>query len=353
MAPKSTFFRDLAFSMIDLAFGGFFPTLKVPPADLTGKVAIVTGANSGIGLQIARCIAGQGATVYLACRNISKAKEAASQITSENPLCKDRIHVLSVDMSLLSSVRDFADTVKNINVKIDLLFHNAGITSAPAGKEFTTEGFPMLYATNFLGSFFLTHLLEPCFALDARVILTSSTGQYGGGFSPTISLQSIKDRLEPGFHVRARALKDSRSASHEATYAQTKCMQAAFAKLLQSHFDRIDKDSSHQARRVAHAFSPGFTKTPIFDHVSAMSMLETPLFWILKATTALATDVSQGAATAVWLGSTQENEVVGVGHGGSYWLRMARRLSSADMMSQSTLERLWLRWEADCGIEWR
>ena len=353
MASKSRFYRDLAFSLVDLAFGGFFPTLKVPPVDLTGKVAIVTGANSGIGLQIARCIAGQGATVYLACRNISKAKEAASQITYENPSCKDRVHVLSVDMSLLSSVRDFADTVKSISLKIDLLFHNAGIASAPAGKEFTSEGFPMLYATNFLGSFFLTHLLEPCLALDARVILTSSTGQYSGGFSSTFSLKSIKDRFEPGFHVRAGALKDTRSASNEASYVQTKCLQAAFAKLLQSHFDRKVQDSSHQARRIAHAFSPGFTKTPIFDRVSATSMLETPVFWFLKATTALATDVSQGAATAVWLGSTQEDEVVGPGHGGGYWLRMTRRLSIADMKSQSILERLWVRWEADCGIEWR
>ena len=353
MASKSRFFRDLAFSMIDLAFGGFFPTLKVPPTDLTGKVAIITGANSGIGLQIARSIARQGATVYLACRNASKAKEAASQITSENPLCKDRVHVLSVDMSLLSSVRDFADTVKNINLKIDLLFHNAGVVSSPVGKEFTSEGFPMLYATNFLGSFFLTHLLEPHVALDARVIFTASTGQYSGGFSSTFSLQSIKDCLEPGFHVRARVLKDSGSAPDGAAYSQTKCMQAAFAKLLQSHFDRIDKDSGNQARRVAHAFSPGFTKTPIFEHVSATSLWEDPTFWILKATTALATNVSQGAATAVWLAGTLEDEVVGVGHGGGYWLRMARRLSNADMMSQSTLERLWVRWEADCGIEWR
>lgn len=339
--------------MIDLAFGGLFPALMVPPTDLTGKVAIITGANSGIGLQIARCIARQGATVYLACRNTSKANEAASQITSENPLCKDRVHVLSVDMSLLSSVRDFADTVKNVNTKIDLLFHNAGVMSAPTGKEFASEGFPMPYTTNFLGSFFLTHLLEPCLAPDARVIFTSSTAQYSGSFSPTFSLQSIKDRLEPGYHVPAKALKESGSAPHGATYSQTKCMQAAFARLLQSHFDRTDQDSGHQARRVAHAFSPGFVKTPIFEQVWAKSLWEDPIFWILKATSAHAVDVSQGAATAVWLAGTQEDEVVGVGHGGGYWLRMTRRLSTADTMNQSTLERLWLRWEADCGIEWR
>ena len=347
------FYRDLAFSMIDLAFGGFFPSLKVPPADLTSKVAIITGGNSGIGLHIARSIARQGATVYLACRNTSKAKEAASQITSENPLCKDRVHVLSIDMSLLSSVRDFAETVKKINLKIDLLFHNAGVVSPPAGKEFTSEGFPMLYTTNFLGSFFLTYLLEPCLTLDARVIFTASTSQYTGGFSSTFSLEAIKDRLEPGFHVPTMTLKESRSTPDSVAYSQTKCMQAAFAKLLQSHFDRLDKGSGLEARRVAHAFSPGFTKTPIFGNISATSLWEDPTFWILKAMTALATDVSQGGATAVWLAGTLEDEVVGVGHGGCYWLRMARRLSSADMMSPSTLERLWLRWEADCGIEWR
>ena len=353
MASKLKFYRDLAFSMIDLAFGGFFPSLQVPPADLTGKIAIITGGNSGIGLQIAGSIARQGATVYLACRNTTKAMEAASQIASENPSCKDRVHVLSIDTSLLSSVRHFAETVKDINIKVDLLFHNAGVLSSPVGNEFTSEGFPTLYATNILGSFLLTHLLEPYFALDARVIFTSSTGQYTGGFSSTFSLESIRDRLEPGFHVWAMALKDSRSAPDGVVYSQTKYMQAAFAKLLQSRFDRMHTGSSHETRRVAHAFSPGFTKTAIFGKVLAKYPWEDPTFWILKATIALATDVSQGAATAVWLAGTQDNEVVGVGHGGSYWLRMARRLSSADMMTQSTLERLWLRWEADCGIEWR
>ena len=107
-----------------------------------------------------------------------------------------------------------------------------------------------------------------------------------------------------------------------------------FRQALHSHFDRIDKGSGLEAKRVAHTFSPGVTKTPIFGNISASFLWEGPTLWILKATTAPATDVSQSAATAVWLAGTPENEVVGVGHSGCYWLRIARGLSSANMMSR-------------------
>ena len=117
------------------------PVLKVPPADLTAKVAIITGGNSGIGLHIARSIAKQDATVYLSCGNTSKAREEVSQITSENPLCEDRVRLLSIDMSLLSSVYAFAEKVNNIKTKIDLLFRNAGVMAPTCWKGIHLERF--------------------------------------------------------------------------------------------------------------------------------------------------------------------------------------------------------------------
>ena len=90
----------------------------------------------------------------------------------------------------------------------------------------------MLYTTNFLGLFFLSCLLEPCFALDVRVIFTVSTGRHTGEFPSTFPLESIKGRHEPGFHVLATAMKESRSAPDSVAYSQTKCMQAALSNSL-------------------------------------------------------------------------------------------------------------------------
>ncbi|KAK3179429.1 hypothetical protein OEA41_005551 [Lepraria neglecta] len=341
---KLDFYRDFILSMISIVFGRLYPSLKVPFVDLSSNTAIITGGNSGIGLQIALEMARQGATVYLACRNPSKAMQAASEIAQRIPASSGHVHVLSLDTSSLSSVRSFAEMVRNLNTKIDLLFHNAGIGGSTPGKDFTSEGFPLHYTTNFLGSFLLTHLLEPYLADDARVILTSSTGQYNGTFSSTFSLNSIKEHLEPGFHAPVAAVKAGKTTADSDVYF-------AFTKLLQDHIDRKAKEAGNKPKRIVHAFAPGFTMTPIFGKYTVKNFWDDPPFWILTVTTFLATDVSQGAATAVWLASTQDDVVVGEGNGGGYWDRITRRLSSVDMMDQDIVERMWLRWEADAGID--
>ena len=63
--------------------------------------------------------------------------------------------------------------------------------------------------------------------------------------------------------------------------------------------------------------------------------------------------MQQGALTGVWLASTHDAEVVGQGRGGGYWDRLTRRVSKMDLLSQEMLDRLWVRWEADAGVEWR
>ena len=343
------FFRDLILAMTALALGRLFPTMKSPPADLTGKVSIVTGGNSGIGLEIALEIARRGSTVYLACRNASKGEDAVSQIVAQVPESKGRVRLLTLDTSSLDSVRAFARKWETLDTKIDLLFHNAGISNAPAGQEFSPDGFPMIYATNFLGSFLLTHLLEPHLSTNARVIMTSSTGQYGSGFTSDFSLGRIVQSLEPGFHVP----ESKRPAPESAVYGNTKGMQVAFAKLLQRYFDRKSAETGLRSRKAVHAFTPGFTATPIFGKAESGFFVD-PLFWLLKMTYAVvAVDVGQGAATGVYLACTDDEMVVGEGAGGGYWDRMTPRVSKIDMMSKDEVERLWVRWEADAGVEWR
>ena len=347
-------FRDSLRVTITLPTGGLLPKLQLPPADLTGKVAIVTGGNSGIGFAIALELARQGSTVYLACRTISKADEAVSQIESQVPASKGRVKSLTLDTSSLESVRAFARNWETVNTKIDLLFHNAGIGAPPAGQAMSTDGFPLVYATNVLGSFLLTHLLESHLSSTARVILTSSSGQYKAVFSSDFSLRSIKDDVEPGFHLSKGVTDVQKAAPTSNAYMQSKAMQVAFAKLLQNHFDRQSAEAGVKDRRIAHAYGPGLIATTIFQKFTRASFLADLLFSMLSQIIGvLGLDPSQGAVTAVWLASTKDEAVVGEGMGGGYWDRMSRWLSTIDVFSKEDLERFWVRWEADAGVQWR
>lgn len=348
---RPAFFWDMGISMFGLFTGSLYPLLTLPTVDLTGKTAIVTGSNSGIGLQVALDLARLNARVYLACRNQSKAQDAVKEITSAVPPAAGRVEALALDTSSFSSIREFAKTWESSNRKIDILFHNAGIGDN-AGKPFTADGYPSIYETNFLGSFLLTYLLEKHFADDARVILTSSTGHYFGDFKRDFSLPSVKEQLEPGFHCSQ--IKDVSMVAPSDEYSNTKAMQCAFARLLTQRWARQAKDRGSPIKLISHSFTPGYTFTPIFTKIGGGEFWSDPLFWFLRVTyTTLATPVQQGALTGSWLASTDNVEVVGEGKSGAYWDRMTRRVSKVDLLSQDTLDRMWLRWEADAGIEWR
>lgn len=345
-------YRDLGLSMLNAFCGRLYPTLRPPPADLIGKTAIVTGANSGVGFQIALELVRQNATLYLACRNASKAQEAVSQITSAVPDSVDRVKFLLIDTSSLTSVRKCAEEWKNAESKIDFLFHNAGIAS-DSEHPFTPNGLPTTYVTNLLGSFLLTQILEPSLSNEARIIFTSSIGNYVSDFAPTFSLEAVRNCLEPGFHAPDAAAKADGGADDVDVYGHNKAMQIVFAKLLQSRWEAAAKVSGRENERVAHAFSPGFTSTPAVPRLKTMRIQGKLAFRILCVATALATDISQGAATGVWLATTRDEAVVGKGMDGGYWERMTRRATKVDLMGTEMLERFWIRWEADAGVSWR
>ena len=179
---------DLAITTTTMAFARLLPLLSVPLTDLTSGVAIVTGGNSGIGFQIVLELAKRGFIVYIACPNSFNPQDIIFQIRSQNPAFKDRVHGLALDLSSRSSIRTFADTWSTLHLPITHLFHNAGIGAALPGQDFTPDGLPTVYAINFLGSFLLTHLLEPYLAPTARIILTTSSANHDSVFSSTFSL---------------------------------------------------------------------------------------------------------------------------------------------------------------------
>lgn len=141
--------------------------------DLSGKTAVVTGANSGIGYEAARVLAARGARVVLACRSVARAGEARDAIAAERP--DAAVEVLPLDLASLESVRRFARDFASRHPVLDLLCNNAGVMAIPYRK--TADGFEMQIGTNHLGHFALTAALLPQLlaAPAARVVNVSST----------------------------------------------------------------------------------------------------------------------------------------------------------------------------------
>ncbi len=146
--------------------------------DQSGKVAIVTGANSGLGYETARALAQHGATVIMACRNAKKAETAAGRILATNP--KGKVIVMALDLGDLDSVRAFTDEFKGRFDRLDLLINNAGIMVPPQGE--TAQGFETQFGVNHLGHFALTAQLIDLLnaAPGARVVTLSSVAHRFG-----------------------------------------------------------------------------------------------------------------------------------------------------------------------------
>ncbi len=146
--------------------------------DLTGKVIIVTGANSGIGFEAAKEFARKGAQTILACRSLDKAQGALDRIRAEIPNAP--VEIMQLDLASLASVHQFAEAFKAQYDRLDVLANNAGIMMTPYGT--TEDGFERQFGTNHLGHFALTGLLIDLLLSTpgSRVVNVSSGGHRMG-----------------------------------------------------------------------------------------------------------------------------------------------------------------------------
>jgi len=145
----------------------------------TGRLAIVTGANIGLGYDTALALAGKGCEVILACRNADKAKEAQKLILAAHP--KAKVECMTLDLSSLKSVRAFVAAFKKKHKTLDLLINNAGIMMPP--YSLSEDGFESQLAANYLGHFVLTAELLPLLNATpgARVVSLASLAHNWGG----------------------------------------------------------------------------------------------------------------------------------------------------------------------------
>ncbi|MFX0117470.1 MAG: oxidoreductase, partial [Candidatus Hodarchaeota archaeon] len=185
--------------------------------DLTGKTVIVTGANSGTGLQASKILAAKGAEVIMACRNLEKGEAAANAIQAEYP--NAALKVMQLDLADLASVRSFTKEFKETYSSLEMLLNNAGVMQTPQLK--TVDGFELQFGTNHLGHFALTGLLlEPLMqAKEARVVTMSSAAHRSG----KIHFDDVN--LEKNYG-RTKA------------YSQSKLANLLFAYELQRKFER-------------------------------------------------------------------------------------------------------------------
>ena len=152
-------------------------TADIP--DQTGRVAVVTGANGGLGLETSRALAEKGAHVVMAARNQEKAAAAVEDIRRTVPDAD--LEVVALDLSSQASVREAAEKILAAHDTIDLLINNAGVMGIPERK--TTDGFEMQFGTNHLGHFALTALLMPALLRageGARIVTVTSTAHHMG-----------------------------------------------------------------------------------------------------------------------------------------------------------------------------
>ncbi len=185
--------------------------------DQSGKLAVVTGANSGTGKEAARRLAAAGAHVVLAVRTPAKGDQARAEILAEHPNAD--LDVRRIDLADLASVARFADELIADGTPIDLLVNNAGVM-APPTRMTTADGFELQFGSNFLGPFALTvRLLPALLAAPAPRVATMSSGTANYGRIHFQDLQWEKRRYSPNFSYAQSKLADLMLTRHLAAVA--------------------------------------------------------------------------------------------------------------------------------------
>ena len=253
--------------------------------DQTDRVAVITGANTGLGYETALALAEHGAHVVLAVRNLDKGKDAAMLIGRRNPGVS--VTVQELDLTSLESIRSAAAQLRADHDRIDLLINNAGVMFTP--ESTTNDGFELQFGTNHLGHFALTGLL-----LDrllgvpgSRVITVSSTAHLSG-------------------RIRFDDLQWHRGYSAVGAYGQSKLANLLFTYELQRRLAGTET--------IAGAAHPGISSTELDRNTSAWLRLLTNTSGLFAQAASMGALPTLRAATDPRVAGGQYFGPGGVGH---------------------------------------
>lgn len=297
------------------------PTFSVDQIpDLTGRVTIVTGANTGVGKETVKALLQRNAKVYLAARSRAKAEAAIKDL--KDATGKDAIF-LELDLSSLASVRKAAKDFLAKERELHILFNNAGVMNPPV-EELTADGYDLQFGTNVLGHWYFTELLLPALQAGAksapdgyaRVVYTSSSGAH---LAKPINFDSFRDHP-----VR-------RKIGTFDLYFQSKLLDGVVAHESSKRY----KDMNI----LFYAADPGALRTDLQRHATAFQQ---------KLADYLLHDASYGALTQLWAGTMPET----VQYNGEFLVPYARpgRTQSA-MYDPEIGKRVWAYMEDQIKIK--
>ncbi|GAA1123285.1 SDR family NAD(P)-dependent oxidoreductase [Kribbella jejuensis] len=277
--------------------------------DLSERVAVVTGASAGLGLETARALAAHGATVVLACRDTTKGEAAARTLTGT------KARVVELDLASLTSVREAAEIIGSTCPSLDLLVNNAGVMQVPFQR--TEDGFELTFGINHLGHFALTGLLLPQLlrTSGSRVVTVTSNAHRRGD----LDLDPAGE-YEPG-----------------AAYDRSKLANLLFAYELHR---RLQASGSSTASLAAH---PGNARTALWatssrlERVLIGSYLRPVNFWLAQS--------AQRGALPQLRAATDSSAKSGECYGPDGWFQYAgspvRVRTSPDSYDRDAASRLW------------
>lgn len=286
---------------------------------MSQRVAIVTGANVGIGRETARGLAEAGFTVVLAVRDVVKGEEARHDIVrsgygGEAPIGttkNDRVTVLPLDLGSRASITAFVSAFKEAHPRLDVLVNNAGIW--PRSKTTTVDGFETTFGVNHLGTFLLTRELLPVLEASApsRIVVLSS-----------------------GIHYRGRMEWDdlqfeTRRYAGTAAYAQSKLANVLFTKALARRLEGTGV--------AVNAVHPGVVATELLRDIPRFARTVIKPFLLTP---------KDGAATSLHVALSEEGARVS----GAYFEKSAQRVASRAARDEDAQERLWTLSEKLLGL---
>lgn len=294
--------------------------------DQSGRIAIVTGANSGLGFETSKALVEKNMHVVMAVRNMKKGEAARDEILEETPSAE--LDVMHLDLASLDSVRNFAQDFQRRYDRLDLLFNNAGVMAPPYGT--TEDGFEMQFGVNHLGHFALTGLLLPVLLKtpNSRVVNTTSFAQYFGW-------------------IQFNDLNAERGYNRYMRYGQSKLANMLFTFELQRRLERLGADTTSLA---AH---PGYAETNLQSNTvdNSQSRIER---WIYDLTLPLIAQGQEAGALPLLRAAFDLEAKGGTLYGPRFVMRGAavRTLPTPQSLSEERARKLWQVSEELTGVRY-